>query len=268
MIGTAFPQPGVLLVEQPGPWGHAGLRESRFDAAVAARLEERAARAGLRVLAIRRPGRSDGAARRWAVGRSGGLRWGGYHDDAELLDLVLDGAAGEPDPDPAYLVCTHGKRDVCCAISGRPVAAALEAIRPGRVWECSHTGGHRFAPVVLALPVAALYGRVPVADVSALVAATERGEVIAALLRGELGHPPAVQAALAHAREKYGIAAATGLRVDGAVEVDGEWQVDLAAGAERLRVAVRLARVATPFPSCGKPGPKDELTVVEVRPLS
>ncbi|HEY7009713.1 MAG TPA: hypothetical protein VH395_12275, partial [Jatrophihabitantaceae bacterium] len=40
LLGTAFPASRVLLVEQPGPWGHAGLRESHFDSAVAASLEK------------------------------------------------------------------------------------------------------------------------------------------------------------------------------------------------------------------------------------
>src|SRR4051812_38968202 len=30
MLGTAFPAARILLVEQPGPWGERGLRDSRF----------------------------------------------------------------------------------------------------------------------------------------------------------------------------------------------------------------------------------------------
>ena len=266
MLGTAFPQRGVLLVEQPGPWGHAGLRASRFDPRVAAEVETRAGAAGLRVLAIRRPARDGGRLRRWAVTVAGGLAWGRYATDADLLDVPLDGAGLEADATPTYLVCAHGKRDVCCALNGRPLAAALEALRPGRVWECSHTGGHRFAPIVLALPVGALYGRVPLHEVADLVAATERGEVVAPLLRGELGHPPAVQAALGRARVELSIAAADGLAVVSADEIGpDEWRVHLAAAGGMHEVAVRLATVPTPFPSCGKPGPKDERVAVEIR---
>ncbi|MCU1658509.1 MAG: Sucraseferredoxin family protein, partial [Pseudonocardiales bacterium] len=39
MLGTAFPAARVLLVEQPGPWGRDGLRDSRFDTRVADALE-------------------------------------------------------------------------------------------------------------------------------------------------------------------------------------------------------------------------------------
>ena len=31
MTGSAFPASRLLLVEQPGPWGRAGLLASRFD---------------------------------------------------------------------------------------------------------------------------------------------------------------------------------------------------------------------------------------------
>ena len=56
------------------------------------------------------------------------------------------------------LVCTHGVHDTCCAIRGRPVAAALAAEWPGQVWECSHVGGDRFAPNVVVLPDGFYYG--------------------------------------------------------------------------------------------------------------
>jgi hypothetical protein len=55
------------------------------------------------------------------------------------------------------LVCTHGKRDVCCGSSGTALALAL-ADGPARLdssvrlWRTSHTGGHRFAPTGIVLP--------------------------------------------------------------------------------------------------------------------
>ena len=192
LLGTAFPAARVLLVEQPGRGGTAALRESRFDRDVALALEQRASAQGVRVLAIRRPGRTPrGTRRRWALAdtRDGAtwLRWGSYGAEAELLDLPLDGSAGELDDAPLYLVCAHSKHDACCALRGRPVAAALEEQRPGRVWECSHIGGERFAANVLVLPSGLLYGRVLPFAAAEFVAATEAGEVVGALLRGRIG---------------------------------------------------------------------------------
>ena len=70
MLGTAFPASRLLLVEQPGPWGRTGLLDSRFDRAAAHRLIARMNRQQVRVVAIRRPGRTavDGL-RRWAARR-------------------------------------------------------------------------------------------------------------------------------------------------------------------------------------------------------
>ena len=138
---------------------------TRVDPELVRDLEARANRVGIRIIAIRRPGRTpSNAPRRWAYvdtrdGRQT-VRWGRYDDVAELTDLPLDGTAGEPDDKDLYLVCTHGKHDPCCALRGRPVAAAMAQVRPGQVWECSHIGGERFAANVLLLPSGLVYGRV------------------------------------------------------------------------------------------------------------
>src|SRR5215469_3310151 len=59
MLGTAPPQARVLLVHQPGPWGPRGLVESRADPDVAHRIDVSAARAGMRLQAIRRHGKHE-----------------------------------------------------------------------------------------------------------------------------------------------------------------------------------------------------------------
>jgi hypothetical protein len=123
------------------------------------------------------------------------------------------------------------------------------------VWGCSHTGGHRFAPVVLALPTdrsgAVMYGRVTTAALVEIIAATEAGRVVPELLRGLTGHPAYVQAALAHVLADH--------------PEPGEWRVlgTLAAGHDRWEVdlagpvaqTVTVVAETTPEPmvSCGKP---------------
>lgn len=214
MLGTAFPAAVLLLVEQPGPWGRNGLRDSRFGP-LAAQLEQRAAAAGVRVQAIRRPGRTPPSrSHRWAFvdTRDGveSLTWGRYDDPAQLLELPIAQFLADPtstaqhgtaDTEPLYLVCAHSKHDTCCALRGRPVAAAIEQLRPDRVWECSHLGGDRFAANVLVLPTGLSYGRVLPFAAPEFVAAAEAGEVIGALLRGRIGLPAPAQAALAFAHE-------------------------------------------------------------------
>lgn len=265
MVGTAFTERGLLLVEQPGAWGRQGLADSELDAAVAAELQRRADAADLRLLAVRRP---DGAnreaiagGRSWAVRPAGSTTtsWGRYAADTDLLDVPLDGSVGTPAQEPTYLVCTHAKRDVCCARFARPVAAALAELRPGRVWGCSHTGGHRFAPVVVAVPAAAdavLYGRVSTSVVADLVAATEAGRVLPGLLRGVTGRPAYLQAALAHALAAHPVPADwTVERADATGE--GEWRV-LLSGPTPLELLVHTRTTPEPMVSCGKPEPSDQ----------
>ncbi|RBY85568.1 sucrase ferredoxin [Blastococcus sp. TF02A-30] len=208
-IATASPVQRWLLVEQPGPWGRDALTQSRFDAHVAPLLAERARQEGVRVLLVRRPGdRLADSGRRWAYADSRpgreGMWWSVRAEDADLLTAPWDGSVGEPAARPAYLVCTHGGHDACCALRGRPLARALPAPGPADVWECSHLGGDRFAANVLVLPHGFYYGQVP-GDGGLLVEAHERGRVALPWLRGRAGLPAPVQAAQHGAREELGL---------------------------------------------------------------
>lgn len=62
------------------------------------------------------------------------------------------------DVEPRYLVCANGRRDPCCATHGRRALADLLTLHPGRVWETTHIGGHRLAPVVVRLPDGFMFG--------------------------------------------------------------------------------------------------------------
>lgn len=261
MLGTAFPAAQLLLVEQPGPWGFHGLRESDFDSDAAAKLLRRAGSAGIRVEAIRRPGRTAaGTVRRWAVvdARDGHERlcWGEFGADAELLQLPLDGSAGASDDQPLYLVCAHGKHDPCCALRGRPVASRLSQLRPGRVWECSHLGGDRFAANVLVVPSGVLYGRVGVDAAASVVDAAESGAIITGLLRGRIGLAPAAQAALAFGYDQLTLHRADEVHVRSASPPEhGLARVSLDGPHGSLDVLVRVERVAAAGLTCGNRRP-------------
>jgi hypothetical protein len=261
MLGTAFPADRVLLVEQPGPWGRVGLRASRFPAALAAAVEQRALGAGIRVQAIRRPGRSSGSPeRRWALAtcRDGAeeLRSGTWTDPEQLLELPLDGSTGSVEDAPWFLVCAHGKHDPCCALRGRGVAAALDAVRPGRVWETSHVGGDRFAANVLTLPAGLLYGRVPADDASAFADAADAGTVLIPLLRGRIGLPPVAQAALAFAHTELGLRSLGAVRVlSSSRVVDGAAAVRLRTAEGDFAVQVRVERRTGARLTCAAAGP-------------
>lgn len=244
-FGTASPVPRWLLIEQPGGWGPEALLDSALDRAVGTELIRRWEHgAGIRVVLIRRPGRSAApAGKAWAVvdSRAGRERvgWGRWTDPAELLDLPVGAAAGEPGG-PLYLVCVHGRHDPCCAIRGRPVAEALAAARPGLVWECSHVGGDRFAANLVALPHGFFYAHVSTGTAVEVAAAYERGEVRPDLLRGRSAFAPPAQAAQHYARLELADHAVDALRPLGMARLaEHAWRVRLARPPGTLLVTVR-----------------------------
>lgn len=193
--GTAAQVAGWVCVEYPGAWGRDVLDGTALGADLAVALSDRADAAGVRIMFIRRPGRTEDRGTRTVL-------LANSHPDhswcerleieavADLLDIDLTRIAG-PAPGlgervdgPVVLVCAHGKRDQCCAVLGRPVAATLAAEFPDDVWECSHTGGHRFAPSMILLPSGNTYGRLTPTESGLAVRAARSGEVYLPGLRG------------------------------------------------------------------------------------
>lgn len=97
---------------------------------------------------------------------------------------------------PILLVCTHGRREPCCARFGRPTAVALAHAFPDRVWETTHVGGDAFAANLVTLPSGLYHGRLTPADAVQVGAACLRGEAVPAHFRGRCGLTPTQQAAL------------------------------------------------------------------------
>ncbi len=180
LIGSAPEASGWVCLEQAGPWGAKAWTDSHLDPGVGAAVESAAAAHGVRPSLIRRPGpHADahvGGPRRVLVAhsrpRAAWLLSGTVESPEELLgldwaavsagdrDAVLESLPSLSPSEPQLLVCTNGTRDTCCARLGRPVAAAAAARFPDRVWEVTHTSGHRFAPTTVLLPSGSLHGRV------------------------------------------------------------------------------------------------------------
>lgn len=169
-----------ILLEQPGPWGRDAVRESHLPTPVAHALAALGEPGQVRVGLIRSPGEHadrSPAHRTLLVARTDrGNSWVSSRvvDDLDAvgtLDAQRCLAAAMPPHDlpgradtgvrAALLVCTNARRDRCCAVLGRPLAAQLAAQASNTstaVWETSHTGGHRFAPTFVSLPDGYLYG--------------------------------------------------------------------------------------------------------------
>ncbi|MGA7689080.1 MAG: sucrase ferredoxin [Jiangellales bacterium] len=202
MVATAPPAHRWLLIEHEGAWPANALEV--FDPPVARALAARASAMHARISLVRRPGRHprEQAPLRWALadtrpGREG-IRWGVVDQHHDLVDLDWDVTPGEGEP--VAIVCAHSRHDVCCALRGRPVAAAMSHHWPGRVWECSHLGGDRFAATMVLLPHALCYGRVTEQAGARILTAFEAGRLVAEHLRGRSFFTRREQAAQALAR--------------------------------------------------------------------
>lgn len=140
------------------------------------------------------------------------------YEDLLALDipaLLADPAAYEAQrhSDPIALVCTHGRRDACCARHGVPVYEALSAQMGAGVWQTSHVGGHRFAANVLYFPHGLVYGRVTPENVHDITADYLDGRLVPGLLRGRAVYEPLVQAAEVLLRLETGITGLDALRL-------------------------------------------------------
>ena len=125
----------------------------------------------------------------------------------ELVGLDLFGAdRGEKVDEPLFAVCTHGKRDRCCAKYGRPLYDALrDQADPEWVWQCTHVGGDRFAGNLVCFPEGLYFGRVGLGDVAPLLDHYLAGRIYLDCYRGRAAYSMQVQAAERAVRERTGL---------------------------------------------------------------
>jgi hypothetical protein len=293
VAGTAATARTWLLLEQPGPWGAKALTMSHLDPALGRALEAAAEGTDVRIALIRRPGRhadfgTPPVRQVYAAHTTPGNVWlhAATTSDPRLL-LDLDFAAlgagdhrsfdsalgGRPHTgDPLALVCTNGKRDRCCALLGRPLAAELASSGVDGVWEVTHLGGHRFSPTLLVLPYGYAYGRAEAPSVKEILHGVQEGRIVVEGCRGRSAWERPGQAAELAVRTTARAYAADALSV---VRTDGtapRWEVTVAHADGRLwRVVVAQGASLPPRPeSCGTSvlGSPARMEVVAVRELT
>jgi hypothetical protein len=278
LAGTAPHAVAWVALEQNGPWGPRALTDSHLDPDVGRALEEATARHDVRPSLIRRPGRhadqpsTHDPRRRVLVAHTHpGNSWmlEGTVEGPEAL-LGTDWAAlraGDqeavrrslpsllPAKRPHLLVCTNGRRDVCCAVKGRPVALGAAAVHRDRVWEVTHTSGHRFAPTAVVLPAGTLHGHLDVASAGELLRAADRGETVLEGSRGRSTWPAPAQAAELALRQEQGVLDLDALDVvTHEATADGSWTTELRhrdGRSWRVLVGSRESEVLR-SESCGK----------------
>ena len=274
--GTAGSYDGFLVIDLPLPWPRdvgeipevAGLSDLldgsglRVQAAVPVEVGRR------RVALYRREGRGLFRGFSGRVADVGGsLR--------ESVRELLDGGGYLPAGyQRELLVCTHGRRDVCCGSMGTELHASLAAsplpaeVRLGRT---SHTGGHRFAPTFVVLPEATVWAFADTELVQNVLNRLGDPSVAADHYRGCAGLAgPRVQVLEREVLRRVGwellSCSRWGSEVgDGIVRLDVEWPGGESESWEALVVQGRTL----PVPDCGRPleESKKSETEWEVREL-
>lgn len=264
--GTAKPGSVYVLFEWPEAWprdvmGDAALGEE-LTAKLAPKLEEHNAT----LLLIRHPtreGRNISDHHLYLVFADEAVTEVKHVDSPdELLDLDLSGPGrngAERRDRPLLLICTHAKRDRCCAVKGRPMVNELHARHPfgpgnDMVWETSHIKGHRFAPTMLLMPWAYSFGRMNVEATDAMLTDASEGLYFVPGNRGRGTLGPVEQVAeLAVAAEmpgaRYG-------QFEVAASDDGSALVTDTASGQVYEVQLEQRPVSGVVDSCGKP-PKE-----------
>ena len=218
LTGSAPTTARWWLIEDPGPWGSHAVRDSPLPwiarcASVPGHLA--------RTLLIRKHDgphhRRDDAGRRILTFAPGDdvvhSRTINAQEDPGIEDF------SQPPDDPSWqrttdhpllLVCTNGRRDRCCAERGRAILDALPDEIIDQVWECTHIGGHRFAPVGLTVPDGVVLGRLTRESIISTVG-SRRYDLSTIRGRSDLSAP--AQVAELSARRRWGTAG-TGVRLD------------------------------------------------------
>lgn len=274
MFATASQVRRWLLVEVHGSWGRDAIADSELGhyAPVIWRRAMRAA--GVRVVAIRRNLDDDAPAAMTGVrlvhvrtGRPGEVAGVAHRvvvDDlrqvvAATESLLLHGEPDEHwhrDEERYLLVCTNGRHDSCCATEGRPLVRHLRTTRwSGRVWECSHIGGDRFAGNLAVIPDGLYFGRLTPDVIDGVLGALEDGRIVRQHLRGRCTFSLLEQAAEHFVRAEHDLDGLDDIAAARTV-ADGVVELDLADGTT-LAVTIERSRYIAPTPlTCT--GPPDQ----------
>jgi hypothetical protein len=227
VFGTASTGEVWLLVEYPFAWGPHALESSALAPAIkehfAALLkaiprsrllfikQDSVCREDFNFFVVRSRARAPRAVR---------LRLTDYKD---LLGVNVARVAagdstegGEMMREPLLLVCTHGKRDKCCAKFGNPLYKSLRAgVGAEGVWQSSHVGGDRFAANLVCFPHGLFYARVSEEAGARVAAEYARGRIVLENFRGRACFAHPVQAAEYFVRAETGRVGLDDLRLAG-----------------------------------------------------
>lgn len=197
MLNALTPLPGTapvstawLIVYHQGSWG-----ERPVDTIVPQNLKDWAHDRDAKILLARTPvGRDTFPVSTYWYSTSHGHLVQGMLDPSGLPDLKLAHSSHS-----LLLICTNGKRDQCCATLGRNlITQCRDVLSPKlfeQILECSHLGGHRFAPTAIWLPDNLVLGRL---DAPAVAGLLDNKVIDTSFIRGDSRLTAAQQVVHAH----------------------------------------------------------------------
>lgn len=165
------------------------------------------------------------------------------YDDILALDIdaVLAGKLAPAETEPLYIVCTNGKRDICCSKYGIALYDALINEAVDNVWQCSHIGGHRFAGTMLCFPYALCYGYLNPEDAALVVESYTREAILLNKLRGHAIYPQPVQVAEYHLRLALKNNDFDALKFVDYQADEGAWQINFTLNGKPYCVSIAAA---------------------------
>ncbi len=292
LAATASVVGGWLAVEVRGAWGSDAPLDSALGDHVSADFVGALRRQRIRVVTIRAQRRRH--ERRLCMylatvrlpGMEPAVLWGREFDTLAEVEEVVGAAdlaalhaggspgAGWAPAEPIFLICTNGRHDQCCANAARPVIRRLAASRwASRVWECSHIGGDRFAPNMVALPQSWYFGRFDTADLDDLLGAIDNGDIDLRYFRGRTAFS-VLQQTLEHEVRAHLAAQRPEAPSPGGEDVSittlghAQFRVDIAGLSFLVQVRHELVTAADPLTCHGLPSQQiDRYSVTSIHPL-
>ena len=270
LAATASRIDNWILLEYRGMWDRDVLGGCLLSDGLKAHVRDQLRALGpSRLLFVKKPERRADARRRVWFGTSkpGAERFFqlevDHLNDLADFDFAAALAGGEPPAvpldHPLLVVCTHGKRDRCCAKNGRPIYDALRReTETGWVWQSTHVGGDRFAGNVVVFPQALYYGRVEPGDAAALLRANAEGRIELERYRGRAAYSFQVQAAEHSLREAEGLLGIDDLALVGSRRTgEDAWRVRFRSAGGRVHAVDVIAELAGEpvFLTCGAAEP-------------
>jgi hypothetical protein len=259
-----------VLVEYRGYWDRDVLGGSLLSQPLKEHLRDQLGKLGhSRLLFVKRPERRSHKRRMLFVGssRPGEEQFHAlefdHHDDLLGYDfasaLLGGGTPGVPVEHPLFVVCTHGKRDRCCAKYGRPLYDRLKGkVDPQWVWQSTHVGGDRFAGNVVLLPEGLFFGRVGEEDLDPLLDDYFEGRINLGRFRGRSSYTFPVQAAEVAVREETGLSGVHDVElVRVSREDEDRWLVTLRAAGREFAAEAWVEHGDEPvYLTCGSAKPQ------------